>query len=218
MLPNQALHSDRGRIRFSRDTTPLWRPRRVNCCVRPPEGAVRGRLMTRPLDPERDWMFFRPPSRSAAQVRGQIRPLDEASSRLVWDGLIRCDQYPHPMQLPPTHWSHNRRAVGPDWIAAWNRWLAGAAPDPDPVAAFLRSAVPWPEEAPVLFVEHRDHATLATWGAFVAAWPHFLYSDEGPLLVSWERPEFLGFGPTGMISVGMRGPAEQAAAADRPRD
>ena len=34
--PNKALHHDRGRILFSRDTTPLQRPRRVNCCVRPP--------------------------------------------------------------------------------------------------------------------------------------------------------------------------------------
>ena len=39
-LPNEAmnsinvLHSDRGRILVSRDTTPLQRPRRVNCCVR----------------------------------------------------------------------------------------------------------------------------------------------------------------------------------------
>jgi hypothetical protein len=28
--PNQALHTDRGRILISRDTTPLQRPRRVN--------------------------------------------------------------------------------------------------------------------------------------------------------------------------------------------
>src|SRR5947209_7734262 len=32
--PNQTLHSDRGRILVSRDTTPLQRPRRVNYCVR----------------------------------------------------------------------------------------------------------------------------------------------------------------------------------------
>ena len=31
---NQALHSDRGRILVSRDTTPLERPRRVNSNVR----------------------------------------------------------------------------------------------------------------------------------------------------------------------------------------
>ena len=31
--PNQALHHDRSRILFSRDNTPLQRPRRVNCCV-----------------------------------------------------------------------------------------------------------------------------------------------------------------------------------------
>jgi hypothetical protein len=31
---NQALHHDRDRILVSRDTTPLQRPRRVNCCVR----------------------------------------------------------------------------------------------------------------------------------------------------------------------------------------
>ena len=39
--PNQALHSDRGRILFSRDTTPLQRPRRVNAVVR--RGNVRFR-------------------------------------------------------------------------------------------------------------------------------------------------------------------------------
>src|SRR4051794_31285907 len=33
--PNQALHSDRGRILVSRDTTALQRPRRVNCVVSP---------------------------------------------------------------------------------------------------------------------------------------------------------------------------------------
>ena len=32
--PNQALHHDPDRILFSRDTTPLQRPRRVNCYVR----------------------------------------------------------------------------------------------------------------------------------------------------------------------------------------
>jgi hypothetical protein len=34
-LPNQPLHSDRGRILFLRDTTPLQRPRRVNFFVKP---------------------------------------------------------------------------------------------------------------------------------------------------------------------------------------
>jgi hypothetical protein len=155
--------------------------------------------VTRPLNPERDWCFFRQPD------------------RLVWNELIRRNQYLHPMQLPRTHWSHDVRTVGPDWIAAWNKWLAGAMPDPDPVAAFFRSEVPWADEVPALFVEHRDHATLATWGAFVAAWPHFLYSDEGPLLVSWERPEFLGFGPTGMITTGVRRQAEPGAAPDPAR-
>lgn len=32
--PNKALHSDRGRILFSRDTTLMQRPRRVNLLVR----------------------------------------------------------------------------------------------------------------------------------------------------------------------------------------
>src|SRR5262245_40240439 len=36
--PNQTLHSDRGRILVSRDTTPLQRPRRVNTVVRPAAG------------------------------------------------------------------------------------------------------------------------------------------------------------------------------------
>jgi hypothetical protein len=31
-VPNQALHLDRGRILVLGDTTPLQRPRRVNCC------------------------------------------------------------------------------------------------------------------------------------------------------------------------------------------
>lgn len=39
--PNQALHHDRGRILVSRDTTPLQRPRRVNCCVRRRTGWLR---------------------------------------------------------------------------------------------------------------------------------------------------------------------------------
>jgi hypothetical protein len=30
VMPNQLLHTDRGRILVSRDTTPLERPRRVN--------------------------------------------------------------------------------------------------------------------------------------------------------------------------------------------
>jgi hypothetical protein len=34
MLPNKALHRDRGRILFSRDTAPLQRPPQVNFCVR----------------------------------------------------------------------------------------------------------------------------------------------------------------------------------------
>jgi hypothetical protein len=37
----QLLHSDRGRILFSRDTTPLQRPRRVNWVVRPRNRGIR---------------------------------------------------------------------------------------------------------------------------------------------------------------------------------
>lgn len=40
--PNQTLHSDRGRISESRDTTPLHRPRRVNGCVPKQSLATRG--------------------------------------------------------------------------------------------------------------------------------------------------------------------------------
>ncbi len=87
--------------------------------------------------------------------------------------------------------------------------MAGTAPEPDPVAAFLRAVVRWPDELPVLFVEHRDDAILATWGSFVAAWPRFLsLSDEGPLVVSWERQEFLRFWTGGPFGIGMRGPAD----------
>src|SRR5207248_346683 len=38
--PNKALHSDRGRILVSRDTTSTWRPRRVNWIVRRKEVRV----------------------------------------------------------------------------------------------------------------------------------------------------------------------------------
>jgi hypothetical protein len=47
--PNQALHTDRGRILVSRDTTPLQRPRRVNCCVR----ASLQKAVVRPRDVNR---------------------------------------------------------------------------------------------------------------------------------------------------------------------
>ena len=40
--PNQTLHTDRGRILVSRDTTPLQRPRRVNCVVELNRSAVVG--------------------------------------------------------------------------------------------------------------------------------------------------------------------------------
>jgi hypothetical protein len=46
--PNQALHHDRGRILFSRDTTPLQRPRRVNWCVRPWRAVVTASNATTP--------------------------------------------------------------------------------------------------------------------------------------------------------------------------
>jgi hypothetical protein len=166
---------------------------------------VRNRLVTRPLDPERDTYYYQPPCALTDDVRSQIQELDTESARLVWNELIRRNQYLHPNQLPRTHWSRHAEQVGPDWVAVWNRWIRGEqTAGLDPVGAFLRGTMPWPGEVPVLFVIHRDHATLATWGAFLAAWPHFLYCDEGPLLVSWERPEFVAWGCGGFVGVGRR--------------
>lgn len=166
---------------------------------------MRDRLVTRPLGPERDTYFFQPPCALTDKVRSQIREMDTASARLVWNELIRRNQHLHPNQLPRHHWSRHAEYVGPDWVAVWNRWVRREPPaGPDPVAAFLRGAIPWPDEVPVVFVTHRDHATLATWGAFVAAWQHFLYYEEGPLLVSWERPEFVAWSVGGFVGVGVR--------------
>lgn len=170
---------------------------------------MRDRLVTRPIDPGQDRWFFRKPWALTDGVRAQVRPLDEPSSQLVWNTLIRRNQFVHPNQLPRGHWSREIYRYGPNWMEVLNKLLAGTAPEPDPVTSFLRAAVPWPDELPVLFVEHRDDAILATWGSFVAAWPRFLsLSDEGPLVVSWERPEFLGFWPGGPFGIGMRGPAD----------
>ena len=165
------------------------------------------RLVTRPLDRERDWHFFREKYPLTDAVRSQIRELSEASARLVWNELVQRNQYRHPNQLPRGHWVGNHRATGPLWTPIWNNPV-----QPDPVAEFLRRELPWPDDLPVLFVEMRECATLATWAAFLSAWPNFLYSDENPLLVSWERPEFVTFGCGGYVHVGSR--AEPGAAAD----
>jgi hypothetical protein len=144
--------------------------------------------------------------------------LDEPPARLVWNELVRRNQYRHPNQLPRRHWAHTHTAVGPDWVPFFNRWLQGAI-DPDPVATFLRTELSWPEEVPVVFVATRDCAMLAAWGAFVAAWPHFLFlcSDEQPLVVSWERPEFVAWGCNGFVGVGVRHHDEPDFARNRPR-
>jgi hypothetical protein len=167
---------------------------------------MRDRLVTRPLDQELDPYFFRKPCTLTVEVRSQIQPLNVASSRLVWNELIKRNQYRHPNQLPRSHWSHNIHAVGPNWVDVWNRWLVSETTvEADPVVDFFRANVPWSDDVPVVFVEMRDHAILATWGAFVRAWQHFLYVDEQPFLVSWERSEFLGFGCGGMVNIGYRG-------------
>jgi hypothetical protein len=77
---------------------------------------MRDRLVTRPLDPGRDWWFYREPWALTAEVRAGIRPLDEASSRLVWNALIRRNQFVHPNQLPRGHWSRDTYRYGPNWM------------------------------------------------------------------------------------------------------
>jgi hypothetical protein len=178
---------------------------------------MRDELVTRPLDPGRDRWFFRERWPLSAEVRAGIRPLDEESSHLVWNALIRRNQFVHPNQLPRDHWSRDTYRYGPNWVEVFNQLLAGTAPEPDPVTAFLRAVVPWPDELPLLFIEHRDDAIPATWGSFVSAWPHFIsLSDEGPPVVSWERTEFLGFWPGGGFGIGLRGPADPSRRAMQP--
>ena len=177
---------------------------------------MRDRLVTRPLTAEWNTEFFQQPCELTDEVRAEIRELDEASARLVWNELIRRNQYLHPKLLPRHHWSRHATAVGPDWVAVWNRWIQ-REPGADPIPEFLRTAVLWSSKVPVLFVTHRDRALLTNWGTFLAAWQHFMYSDEGPLLVSWERPEFVAWDVGGFVGVGVRSQmyAEQAAAPDR---
>lgn len=109
------------------------------------------RIVTRPLDRERDWHFFREKHPLTDAVRSQIRELSVASAQLVWNELVQRNQYRHPNQLPRGHWVGNHRATGPLWTPIWNN-----PAQPDPVVAFLRRELPWPEELPVLFIEMRE--------------------------------------------------------------
>ena len=166
-------------------------------------------LKFRTLDQSKDWMFFHETHSLASEHRIKLQPLEDSSARMVWAEFVSANpRERHPMLLPAGHWIGNVTAMGPDWHAVWN------APDlSDSVADFLRSRVPWPATTEALFFWSRENAVQVQWGMFLHAWKTFLYDDEGPYLKCLQRPEFVCFGPTGGMGVGLRtGPLHLSAA------
>ncbi len=83
-------------------------------------------LESRALDPVKDpdwysWGYpFYPRHLPTDAVRAQIRPLATASARLIWNELIRRNQYTLLLQLPRRHWFRRTSVTGPEWIPLWD--------------------------------------------------------------------------------------------------
>jgi DUF2947 family protein len=154
----------------------------------------------RPLDENAEWAFFHPTHVIAPEDRACIGCLEDAAARSLWHELVSTHRRErHPMLLPSDHWSCRLEANGPNWQTSWERPLSS-----DDVAAFLRSRIAWPEDAEVFFIEMRERALRTLWSVFLRTWRNFLFSDEGPILVSLHHPEFVSFGPSGFMGIGNR--------------
>ncbi len=152
------------------------------------------------LDPETHWFFYRDDFRPMSEAdRRQIRPLDEASSRAVWDRIVG---QPVPATGLAEHgWLPELCAQGTpfEWQEAWN------AGDDYWAQCTLRPHLNWPDEAPVLFVAGPTWSFETTLAVFLRCWRAFLLADdEGPLLASLEYPEVVRFHPTGSGRIGRR--------------
>ena len=87
MPANQALHSDRGRILVSRDTTPLQRPRRVNCCVQPRTiGFSRGGTK---IDPSKLAKVEKGDLAKSVVATGKVTPITKVEIKSKASGIIR---------------------------------------------------------------------------------------------------------------------------------
>ncbi len=51
------------------------------------------RLVTREISPEQDWFFFKLPQAISEELRPQVRELSIESAQLVWNELIKRNQY-----------------------------------------------------------------------------------------------------------------------------
>jgi hypothetical protein len=153
-------------------------------------------LTTRALDPDH-WAFFSDRlAPVAAADRARVRALDEPSARRVWDHVVA-------QRIPATV------VVRDGWICDLSDpfvWK-DAWEDRDDAWAqrTLRPALGWSDDEPVLFVERPARALATEFGVFVRAWRAFLLSDdEGPLLVSLDKPEVAWFHPSGNGLLGRR--------------
>jgi hypothetical protein len=154
-------------------------------------------LNTRELDPEDNWAFFSDRDAPvAAADRARIRALDESSARRAWDHVVR-------QRVPAT-------------VVARGGWISDlsdpfvwqdAWQDRDEAWAerTLRPALGWSDDEAVLFVERPARALATQFAVFVRAWRAFLLDDnEGPLLVSLDKPEVAWFHPSGNGLLGQR--------------
>jgi hypothetical protein len=161
-------------------------------------------ITTRPLDKNRDWMFFMEDDPIADTLLASIHPLTKNSASELWSCYISPDQKQrHGMLLGADHWIHSASIQGPAWEDYWH---AQPGNEPDPVIVFLDQYVSWATEAILIFFWMKEQAVSVPWGVFRITWRNFLYDDEGPFLINPDAPEVVWFrcGKMGVVTRSIR--------------
>jgi hypothetical protein len=154
------------------------------------------RDLYRPLDRQRDWQFFDEKTPIPESVLATITPLTEEHARSLWRRYISATAN-HTMLMKISEWPQQvfKSSTRLSWHADWNDSR------PQRVAAFLRDHLRWPSDATALFFRNSETAVQAPWWVFLDQWIHFLFDDEGPILLSLEHPQAVLFGPNGVVYV-----------------
>jgi Protein of unknown function (DUF2947) len=167
----------------------------------------RSMCTTRQFDNERDRHLVVshpaiPPLPEAC--RPALRPLTAEAANQLWREVIARRWRPLTRFLPSNHWSHQFTAVGPDWVTSWNSWLSNKPDSPDPVRAFLTYSLSWGDSETIYFVLSGQSIFCLSWSIFLTHWHYFLHTDQDVLIVTPGRSQFVCFGETGLLGVGIR--------------
>lgn len=157
-------------------------------------------LKYRNLNAERDWWFFDSRKPVPETVRAAIHPLTDEAAEDLWSTIVsRNPKEIKSKDLPRNHWICSVRSIGPDWYLPWND-----SSKPDDVITFLASEMPWQMDESIIFILSKKYMVSTTWGLFVTNWKNFLFSDDGPIIISLSHPEFIFFANRGFLAIGCR--------------